>query len=224
MSRLFDDASNQRLDAASSPVTAAPFTMAAWMRSNDLTMNQIVMNIQDADVNDDYWRMAAMGAVTNDPIQMRVEDAPPPGADSASTSPSGYSANVWHHVCVVEASASDRRVYIDGGGKGTDTASATPTGITKLTVGGRFNAGYMSGNIGHAALWNAALTDQEIASLANRVSPLRLRRGSLVGYWPINGQSPEYNVIGTGETLALVNGPISVDEEPPVPWGIVAPG
>lgn len=223
MSRLFDDASNQRLDTTSSPVTAAPFTMAAWMRSDDLTINQIVMNIQDADIGDDYWRMVAMGNVTNDPIHIRVEDAPPPGADSASTTPSGYSANVWHHVCVVEASASDRRAYIDGGSEGTDIASAAPSGITKLTVGGRFNAGYMSGNIGHPALWDVALTLQEIASLANGVSPLRLRRGSLVGYWPINGQSPEYNVIGTGENLVLVSTP-TVDEEPPIPWGIVAPG
>lgn len=221
MSRLFDDASNERLDTTSSPVTAAPMTMGAWIRLNDATINQIIMNIQDNDINDDYWRLVAMGNVTNDPIHMRVQDPPPPGVDSASTSPAGYTANVWHYASVVEVSTTSRSALIDGANKGTDTASASPANIAKLTVGGRFNAGYASGNVGHPALWDIALPDPMHETLAAGISPLRVQSANLVGYWPLNGRSPETNIMGTGEDLALVSTP-TLDEEPPIPHSVLA--
>ena len=76
--------------------------------------------------------------------------------------------------------------------------------------------------VGHVALWDAALTAQEVASLANGVSPLRMRRGNLIEYWPINGQSPELGVVG-GFNMTL-NGVPAAIEEPPIPWSVVAPG
>ncbi len=79
------------------------------------------------------------------------------------------------------------------------------------------------GFIGHGALWNVALSDAEIASLANPgVSPLRMRRDSLVAYWPLNGQSPEIDIVGRKD-LTLFGAP-TVAEEPPNSWSIIAPG
>lgn len=77
----------------------------------------------------------------------------------------------------------------------------------------------MSGRIGHCAIWNASLSDQEIETLAQGVSPLRVRRDALVAYWPVNGQSPEIDIVG-GINLT-VNG-TTVAEEPPIPYSIVA--
>lgn len=38
-----------------------------------------------------------------------------------------------------------------------------------------------------AAIWNVALNAREVAALAVGVCPLRVRPGSLVGYWPLWG-------------------------------------
>ena len=65
-----------------------------------------------------------------------------------------------------------------------------------------------------------ALTDEEIASLAAGVSPLRMRRDNLVAYWPVNGQSPEPDVVG-GLDLTITGSPL-ISEEPPISNSVVA--
>ncbi len=71
------------------------------------------------------------------------------------------------------------------------------------------------------AIWNVALTDSEIATLAEGVSPLRVRRDALVYYCPIGGQSPEIDIIG-GVNMTVTG--TTVDEEPPIPYSLVAMG
>lgn len=80
----------------------------------------------------------------------------------------------------------------------------------------------MSGDVAHVALWNVALTDDEVASLAAGVSPLRMRRDALIAYWPVGGQSPEPDVVG-GFDLVVTNGPVQ-SEEPPIHSSVIAPG
>lgn len=45
------------------------------------------------------------------------------------------------------------------------------------------------GKIAEIGIWNVALTDAEIASLAKGFSPALVRPQSLQGYWPLDGKS-----------------------------------
>ena len=70
-----------------------------------------------------------------------------------------------------------------------DTTDLTPTGINELLIGARRFSGavglYFDGSIAEAAIWNAALTDDEILSLAKGFTPDQIRPQNLVFYAPL---------------------------------------
>src|SRR3990172_7435524 len=70
--RAFVRASSQFLENDSAPVTAAPFTMATWFRSNDATVNQALMFLGDKDSNSQYWLVRAAGGVGDDPVTFEI--------------------------------------------------------------------------------------------------------------------------------------------------------
>ena len=130
--RLFDDASFQYLENDSAPVTAAPFTMASWFRSNDATVAQAIMFLGDKDSDLQYWLLRASGATANDPLTFELRAG---GGGLSINSGTGYTANVWAHACVVETSATDHSVFIDGGSEGASGLSKEPTGADRISLG-----------------------------------------------------------------------------------------
>jgi hypothetical protein len=121
--------------------------------------------------------------------------------------------NTYAHIAAVFAAVDDRRVYLNGGNKVTDDAtSKTPAGIDTTSIGRRSTSApalYASGRIAEAAIYNAALTDDEIAELAAGASPLLVRPDALVAYWPLVGRDyPEPDLVG-GFPMSLY--PVSTD-------------
>ena len=56
-------------------------------------------------------------------------------------------------------------------------------------------------------MWDVALTDDEVATLAKGVCPLFVRPGNLLAYWPLIGNnSPEIDCVGRFE-MTLTNSP-----------------
>ena len=221
MSRLFDDASSEALNIDQAVVTAVPFTVSAWMRTNDLTPEQTVFFLGDSGAINNFLTLGMLDSANGNVIRFQARSG---GAVNADTS-TGASVNTWHHVCGVAAAANDRRVFIDGGSMGANGTNRTPLGVNRTSIGREgipTPVMFFSGNIGHVAVWNVALTDDEVATLAEGISPLKVRRDSLIYYVPINGQSPELEMVG-GLDMALIGTP-TVAEEPPIPDSIVAPG
>ncbi len=205
MSRLFDDASNEYLLNNTAILSAIPITMACWFNSNDDALAQVLMSIADnaSDLHSFYLRLD--GAAGGDPINAAVAG----GGDGLASSSSGFSTNTWHHACGVFTSNTSRAIYLDGGNKGTDATDITPAGLDRFGIGVlvRQNLfGYFSGMIAEAAIWNAALTDAEAASLAAGFSPKLIRPQSLVAYWPLvrglNDPVGGYNLTATGTVVA----------------------
>lgn len=90
----------------------------------------------------------------------------------------------WVSAVATFASATDRKVYLNGTQDASNTTSATPTGTT---ISG--NVGYSGGfpalgSVAEAAIWNVALSAEDIAAL-NNVSPLLIRPDALVAYIPL---------------------------------------
>ncbi len=128
----------------------------------------------------------------------------------------------WHHV-VGTYDGALVNLYIDGVEEDSTANTGALNSSTSSVILGTGSGGTeqpYNGDLGHAAIWNVGLSASEAASLAASVSPLRIRRDSIVFYAPFNGQSPEADVIG-GNT-GTVNG-TTVTEEPPIPNSIVAP-
>ncbi|RMF89820.1 MAG: hypothetical protein D6741_17470, partial [Planctomycetota bacterium] len=104
-------------------------------------------------------------------------------------------ANRWHHVAGVFSSHAARRVYLDGTPGTTETTNLAPSGVDTITAGAWQRLGsptvFFAGGLAEAAVWTAALNDEDIAALAAGTSPLSVRRDALVAYWPFGGSYPQ---------------------------------
>lgn len=202
--------------SGSAVLSGPPLTMACWFYSTSAAGNQTLISLGTAGQNNHRFTMLAAGNVASDPIQAVTRDT----AASTASSSTGYSANAWQHACAVFAATNDRRAYVNGGSEGTETTSRTATGMNSTYLGVQQNAtigNYMIGRIAEAAVWNVALNASEIAALALGVSPLRIRPGNLVAYWPVFGEgSPEPDYVG-GFHLTLNNAPTQADHAPVMP-------
>ncbi len=211
MARLFDG-SDDAIDAPHSAVLdfTAAITVAIWARRTAGSGNPRI-------ANRGYQKAWDLHTNTNGEVLWSLWDG------SSSSFASGTTAidDTWRHV-VGTWDGTNQRVYFDGS-EDASVAFSGPmaTSSNGVAFGKLLGASdFFPGRLSHCALWNAGLSASEIASLANSISPLRIRRGALVAYWPLNGQSPEAEVVN-GLAGTLVSAP-SVVEEPPIPHSMVA--
>lgn len=216
MARNFSG-STDNLTNLAAPVTVAPLTISAWARPE--TLHEGVICQLAGDGSGGSGSQWVLQTRSDGDVWFRVRES---GNIARISEFASYVANTWQHFCGVERSATNRRVFLDGT-EGSDPggSSVIPSGIDTTMIGERADGALnFDGDIGHVAIWNVALTNGEIASLAAGISPLKIRRDALVYYCPINGQSPELDVVG-GLNMT-VTGAVAV-EEPPIPHSIVAP-
>ena len=214
MSRTFGTTSDY-LEIGSALVTTYPFTVACWFYSTNNTALQNLFAICDSALNtNQQWRLQLRGDVAGDPLRVISRTTSQVNADTTI----GYSLNTWQHACGVFASATDRRVFLDGGNKGTNTTSNTPTGLNKTSIGLVRDStpdSPMIGRIAEVVVWNIALSDAIVAMLAQRVHPYRIYPANIIAYWPIFGNSsPEVDLSGGGLNLTVVGTTLS--DHPPV--------
>ena len=203
MARNFDGTDDQ-LTVAVAVATAAPLSLAGWCNADNLTVSEVLVNIsKDTDDNDDFYILLA-GAVAGDFVHFNARDA---GVGGAAITTTAFSAGVWQHVLGVELSSSSRAVYLNGGGKGTNTTLVEPTGLNRTSIGVRNRLSdtfFFDGLLAECCVFNDDLSDAEAVMLANGLHPFALRLGSLVGYWPIYGHaSPEVDWSGNGNNMTV---------------------
>lgn len=205
MARLFDDASSEYLER-DSVRGATPLSAACWFNSNDATVSGTLICFAKNSDNINFHRLVATKADTyNNKIHARSHDFTNNGAETTT----GFSANTWHHACGVWKTSIDRRVYIDGGSKGTNSTDITPANINKTAIGvtNRLNPmNYFSGQIAEVAVWETDLTDAEVLMLAKGYSPLFVRPHKLIAYWPLvrglNDRIGGYNMTASGTIVS----------------------
>lgn len=211
MARDFNGSSDY-LSAASSPIADYPFSMACWFNCDVATAQRTLIEIRNGTGNLSH-QLETRGDQGGDPVGARSST----GAGGIfAESTAGYTAGTWHHAAGVWTSATSRAAFIDGGSKGTNATSRAPTGFDNMQIGRKNSGGggsdFFDGRIFAAAIWDAALTDDEVASLGKGFSPLLIRPGSLVFYAPILGRySPEIEIFAardltvTGTAVAAHN-------------------
>lgn len=185
------DGINDFIEGASAVVTAVPLTMACWFRPVNVTTNFSLMSLSVDTGATDRFVLQAAGAIAGDPVRLQITQA---GTTSnAAVSASGYTANNWWHAAGVFTSATSRKAFISGVGGTADTTNLTPSGVNRTGMGYHTTSGtrgtFMNGRIAEAAIWNEALTDAEIASLARGFRPSLIRPDKLVFYSPLIRES-----------------------------------
>lgn len=169
-----------------SPLSNGPATLACWFKV-DATSGE-----------DTFLAVVESGASSPDRFQIMQEFGVMVAGQGDSTGfdaigKSGVSASTWHHGAGQFNSSTSRYAFLDGvkGMEGT-SSKAFPTAMDETYIGvvnkdGTFSAP-MNGALAEVGVWNVALTDAEIASLATGMTPLMVRPDALVGYWPLHSR------------------------------------
>lgn len=206
MSVVLDDALSQGLYISEALAAAASITMVAWFKSDDLTASQTLVSICDASADTEYFALNLRGDIANDYIHANARA----GASNVNAITTvGYSSGTWHLASAVFVNQNSRDAMIDGSNEGHETTvGIVPANLDKTAVGylARLSAtAYTSGKIAKVAIWDKALTDAEILSIANGADPSSIQVGNLLAYWPLYDDADDES--GNSKDLTLLNSP-----------------
>jgi hypothetical protein len=189
---------------------AFPFTVSSWGRPGEVGSNAQIMGNLNAAGDQTELQFKPSGSSG---YQTRN------GGNSGSIGTAAVvTINTWNHFAATVTSANLRAVFLNGANKTGNVGNVpTPPATNTFGIGG--NPANVTqfpwiGPIGHVAMWSVVLTDDEIFTLGQGVSPLRVRRDALIRYWPMNRLTGgEVDVVG-GFAVPEVNGPIAAADEP----------
>jgi hypothetical protein len=182
MPRRYTTAAHAARNLTTPPVTAAPVTMACWYRPATLGSTGVIMQLGDhtAATVDQKWRM-----VRSSGNQLQFIAATTSATTLTNTGVT-MEAGVWYH-CLISANAtfSPNRAVINASVATSTAANRVPVGVNSLVVGAQLAStstfsSTASGDIFWPVVWNAQLTADEEALLANGLSPLQIRPQNLV--------------------------------------------
>jgi len=230
MARAFNDSASEYLGCAA-PLTACPFAVAGWLRTDDVAANQTAWSLNLSSSNAHQICLLLRGASAGDPLSFDMRAG---GGFASATTSNGLSLNTWHHGVGLAVAAADRRSILDGviASKGTDSTSlGMPTCDTMefAALGDSSRSAYWSGQLAEFALWDLSdwpgATDSDkadeferlaVPALAAGYSPLLFPLG-LTGYWPLGGvydaDDGDHDVVG-GYDMSPQNTPTVADHVP----------
>lgn len=221
MARNFDDSNNDFLDAGNPSaldLTGDEVTLSVWIRLESTSAEQkILAKWSDAAGQFQYLLSINSGGT----CLFAIFDN---GATNIAEGTTTLVTGTWFHIAGVY-DGTELRIYCDGveedstANTGNMSSTSAPVRIGAGS-GGFGTENPFDGDIGHAAIWGIAITDSEIQSLAFGINPQQIRRDNLIAYWPLNGQSPEIDIVG-GFGMTITG--TTVVEEPPISNSIVAP-
>lgn len=217
-SRSFNGSTDKILVGNPSQVQVATWTISAWVFWTVNSVYQSIANYGHGTNGSTDFRNYDLAL--NNSNQARIYftsgSATYHGIEGGTT----LSANTWYHLSATY-DGSTLLLYVNG----VQEASPLSTSATPDSTGGNLNIGCLytdtggatnepfGGNIADVALWNVALTVNELLSLAKGTRPWKIRKSSLKGVWPLFGlQSPEPDYSGNINSGALTgtgaaNGP-----------------
>ena len=213
MSRQFASASSQSLNAGSAPASAPPFTMACWCLQ-DSSAIMTMMSIGDTTSATDFFKIIMTDSSLGHEVWAQERFSA--GFRTAQSTAGASGTGELVHACGVFETTSLRHAYFNGANKGTLNSAGGAGSANDLYIGAEAKSSpaiFMNGRVAEAAVWNAVLTDTEVAILGLGVSPLFVRPASLVFYSPLI-RAEDRDVVG-GLTLTANNSP-TVSVHPPI--------
>lgn len=201
MARSLNGTNSDYLSQATALITANPITFACWFQISSLAATEnTLVSISKASSGTSWQLLVRSSGV------LRAKPSDDTFFANSPSSTATVSTNTWAHGCAVFTSNSSRSIYLNGGNKATASLTVNPATPTVTNIGsvnwGGIRESYFPGLIAEVGIWNVALTDDEVSSLAKGMSPLLIRRENLVEYVPLLGKgSPEVGLKGTPFTV-----------------------
>jgi len=174
--------SSQYLDTHTVPVTAVPFTISIWFKSDSNTASQALACLEQG--TSYFHLLQAAGAIAGDPVRAMIYAT----TWSVATTTTGYTASTWTHALGIFTSTTSRTAYIDGGDSNENTDNKTAINMAYFMVGAYKQSaptGYFDGLLAEVAVWNKALSSDNAVSLAGGANPLLTEYANLIAYWPL---------------------------------------
>jgi len=187
MARSFSRASSQYLLTDPGPLAGTPSTLAVWFRrvSSPGAVQFLMAANSTSEASGLELRLTSTYAVE----AISVKTGTPVGSVTAGTAASG----TWALACGVFVNANSRTAYLNAVAATANTVNSVVPTLNTTSLGinyrsGSAGTGYLDGELAHAAIWNAALTQADIDRLYNGgigVDPRSVRPDALVAYWPL---------------------------------------
>lgn len=209
------DGVDDNWDLGSALTTTLPISVALLFWADDATIDTTIFEIGNTGASSNYIaRIQVRGAGAGDPIRAISANTT---ARIAETS-TGFTANAWQHALGVFAAANDRRIYLNGGGKGTNGTSVSPTGQNGTRLGDRPASTLQphNGRLAEFCVWNVALSDGEAALLGAGPPWLcpRLVRPEAVIHYRSMIRDVNHPYLGAGSWT--INQAVQIDHPPVV--------
>lgn len=210
MAYSFDGSNDYMFKSLVGQSYQVPTTLSCWFSAGNTAVQMGMVNLNySAGARWNAIELATSGAV--------VARAPGSVAGTAvsATTTTTCSLNTWNHAAGVFTGEDSRTAYLNAGGKNTDTsAGGLQTVFQRINFGARVRAGttpdpstYYNGKLAEIGIWNVALTDAEISTLASGVKPIYVRPASIIAYIPLVRDVTDYvdaNAITQSGGVSLV--------------------
>ena len=146
------------------PSGRAPFTVSCWAKMDAGSSAAHVFGYGDL--------AAEGGGCTVHLSENRVTDVGGCGYDHGCDLPPGKSATAWHHYAITW-DATYSRIYVDGALVSKQDRAGRYMSLYNGAIGGSYQWGdYFSGHIAAARIYDSALDESGILSLAGEFSPV----------------------------------------------------
>lgn len=205
MARRLTAASSQSFSSLTTPISSGfTLTAAMWFKPASFTANSVMFCLGDSGSSSNIAEIYQTGSTFNAFVD----------GTSANASNGVTSTTTWYHGCL----------RMGNGGAVVDVALGGVFGSANGIPGQSFNAiylgaqrfsgslsGFCDGALAEVGLWNIALSNAEVASLALGFSPLMIHPQNLVAYWPLFARATdEEDWVGTYK-MVNSNGSTAVD-------------
>ena len=196
-------------------VTAYPFTWIVWFFPT-VAGNRLRL-MSEADTAIDLHRFLFLYHPTN-VLRVNARDS---SSNISFSTTNAATLNVWNMGAFVAASATDRRVILkaDFGNEGSDATNISPTGLDNTTFGVDINgAGTFASDINYRtaniAVYNVALSNNELTAINRGTWAKEIRRGNLIANWRLLGNTdPEPDSATPNQSLTLTSAPAKGDHQ-----------
>jgi hypothetical protein len=183
--------STQYLSNNSSPLGNRPtaYTMACWV-NGAAQVSKLFFCLGNSTTNNPVICIGSggVGGATNS-AQARFFARSNNTGDVGEINLGGGTAfdSTWHHIAITWDNSTGR-LYVDGSQVDSGGSMDTPQDLNRLAIGALLRATpatHLSGSMADCGMYNAALTADEIASLAKGMTCDKVRPQSLVFYAPL---------------------------------------
>lgn len=190
--------------ALRAPVEPYPVTLAIWHRPETHPDWATVIGMSNEDGSNRIEIETLAGKVASYTVI---------GATYEETGTFTIDLGAWHHLALVGRRDNLREIWVNGILRDVLTTSLSGFGLTRMYCGGTWYASswlsIIDGQIAHPAIWQAALSPDQLGRLARGASPKSIARPALRFYARLQGLALERDEIG-GRHLSATNATPSI--------------